>query len=586
MKAHHRSTKIPVRRLAKLFIFSFALLCLFTDVIISVAAGAESKISDALVIRGVAQSPAEEMPEVVVIGLGDSLSHGTMDGTNNSLNTLNSYLQKVVESLAQRISLHFTQPLFDVKEERIDPSLVPTNMAVDGADAFSIEGIEYYKRVGTEESYLSEELLCDEWLPGNLEDKYDKVMYPINVLARQPVSQLDAACWWIKQARIIPGFERVIVILWIGNNDSSLASLGLGGSNPEFLPLPFEQIKYELKPALKGLLRFGQATGEVSFEPFTQAAIERNLTDLQDFIDQYEHILSRLQIETAASAVATDLFVLTLPYYSAVGYLMDSEDIEYYLKKLNPDYSVPHTFKRVAPPGEPIEDPVQGDRISLLTFAMMYGLMSSGYPVGYVNKILEVKGQQQDGLVVSEEEQQYIMSRIDDFNQAIKNAAATHFPSGSLVDIGQYLNDALTGDTTIVVDGHVLSRKWIRGNAFCFDGVHPGYTGQALLANFILKQMNQDMGINAPLYDLSEILADDPYVDQDGDGWAPGPSYEASGITELLFLFKDPDDNDPGTEVRLPPDFWDLISDILLGEILDIPKILSEAERLGLKPPQ
>ena len=83
-----------------------------------------------------------------------------------------------------------------------------------------------------------------------------------------------------------------------------------------------------------------------------------------------------------------------------------------------------------------------------------------------------------------------------------------------------------------------------------------------------------------------EILADDPYVDQDGDGWAPGPSYEASGITELLFLFKDPDDNDPGTEVRLPPAFWDLISDILLGEILDIPKILSEAERLGLKPPQ
>jgi hypothetical protein len=214
---------------------------------------------------------------------------------------------------------------------------------------------------------------------------------------------------------------------------------------------------------------------------------------------------------------------------------------------------------------------------------MMYALMSTGYPVDYVNRILEVRGEQQDGLVLSEEEQQYIMSRIDDYNREIRNAAAPHAPSVRVVDIGQYLNDALTGDTPIVVDDHVLSRKWIRGSAFCFDGVHPGYTGHALLANFILEQINQDMNINAPLHDLSEIIATDPYVDQDGDGWAPGPSYEASGITELLFLFKDPDDSDPGTGVTLPPDVWDIISDILLSEILDIPKIRAEAERLGVK---
>ncbi len=584
MNAHQWGSTMLMGRPKSLFIFFWALIGFFTGVYVSV--GAEIKSSGLMKIRMASQGPLGEIPEVVVIAVGDSLSHGTMDATNNALNTLNAYLQKLVDSLAQELSLHFTQPLFDVEEKRIAPFLVPTNLGVDGADSFSIEGIEYYKRVGAEESYISEALLCDKWWPGHLEDTYDKVLYPINVLARQPVSQLDSAIWWIKQAEVTPGFKRVIGILWIGNNDSSLASLGAGGSNPEFLPLPFDQIKHELKPALRRLLHFGQAMGDLSFEPFTQAAIERNLTDLQDFIDQYMHIVNRLQTEMATSGVISDLFVLTLPYYNAVGYLMDSEDIEYYLKKLDPAYTVPPTFKRVAPPGEPIENPLQGDRISLLTFGMMYALMSSGYPVGYVNRILEVQGQQQDGLVLSEAEQQYIMSRIDAYNQAIKDTVASSLPAVHLVDIGQFLNDALTGEIPIVVDGHVLSRKWIRGSAFSFDGVHPGYTGQALLANFILEQMNQTMGINAPLYELSDLLASDPYVDRDGDGWAPGPSYEASGITELLFLFKDPDDGDPAMQVTLPPDVWDLISTVLLREILDLPKIRDEAKRLGVELPQ
>lgn len=584
MNAHQWGSTMLMGRPGSLFIFFWALIGFFTGVHFS--AGAEIKSSGLMKIRIASQGPLGEIPEVVVIAVGDSLSHGTMDATNNALNTLNAYLQKLVDSLAQELSLHFTQPFFDVEEKRIAPFLVSTNLGVDGADSFSIEGIEYYKRVGAEESYISEALLCDKWWPGNLEDPYDKVLYPINVLARQPVSQLDSAIWWIKQAEVTPGFKRVIVILWIGNNDSSLASLGAGGSNPEFLPLPFDQIKHELKPVLRRLLHFGQAMGDLSFEPFTQAAIERNLTDLPDFIDQYTHIVNRLQTEMATSGVINDLFVLTLPYYNAVGYLMDSEDIEYYLKKLDPAYTVPPTFKRVAPPGEPIENPLQGDRISLLTFGMMYALMSSGYPVGYVNRILEVQGQQQDGLVLSEAEQQYIMSRIDAYNQVIKDTVASSLPTVHLVDIGQFLNDALTGEIPIVVDGHVLSRKWIRGSAFSLDGVHPGYTGQALLANFILEQMNQTMGINAPLYELSDLLASDPYVDQDRDGWAPGPSYEASGITELLFLFKDPDDGDPAMQVTLPPDVWDLISTVLLREILNLPKIRDEAKRLGVELPQ
>lgn len=528
--------------------------------------------------------PYVSEPRSVLIGLGDSLTHGTMDSTNNSINTLNAYLQKVADSLSQEIPLHFTQPLFDERERRLRPFLVPTNLAVDGSDIFSIEGLEYYKRVGADESYVSQGLLADRLWPGPLADKYDKVLYPINLLARQPVSELDSAVWLLNEHLPGAGVERALIIFWAGNNDSGTAALGGGGSNPEFQPLPFDVIKDELKPFLRLLLSYGEITGAVSFEPYTQSAIERNLTDLQDFVEQYGRVVDRLVSETASSPIEKEIFLLTLPYYSAVGYLMDSEDLEFYLRKVDPGYAVPSSFKRVARPGAPILHPFKGDRISLLTFGMMYALLSTGHPVDEVNRVLEVDGRQRDGLVLSEREQRFIMRRIDDFNSSIRSVAASHGSKVHLVDVGGYLNDVFSGEVTIAVNGRAFSRKWVRGGGFSLDGVHPGYTGQALIANLLLERLNEVLGLNAEPYDLSSIMSADPYVDQDEDGWAPGPVYEASGMTQLLFLFKDPDDTNPEVQIEIPPDIWDTISDALLKEILNIPVIRAEAERLGVMP--
>jgi len=527
---------------------------------------------------------APRLPAVALIGLGDSLTHGTMDAANNAVNTLHAYLQKVGDSLGQVIPLGLIQPLFDEQENRLSPFEVPTNLAVDGADTFTLEGLEYYKRVGAGESFVSNDYLSERILPWFLQDKYDKVLYPINLFERQPVSQLDSAIWLLNEGLAFAGIQRALVLLWIGNNDSSKAALGAGGKHPEFQPLPFDLMWPELKPVLTLLLGFGEAAGEVSFEPYTQQAIERNLTDWQDFAGQYLHILDRLETETASGGVTFDVFVLTLPWYSAVGYLMDSEDLEFYLGKVSPGYSVPSTFKRAAPQGEPIRDFLAGDRVSLVTFGMMYALLSTGHSVDEVNRVLEIDGQQRDGLVLSEEEQQYIMSRIDAYNTVIKYAAPAYWPNVHLIDIGQYLNDVFTGEEEIGVDGLVFTRKWIRGGGFSLDGVHPGYTGHAFIANFILEKLNEVLGLDAPLYDLSGILGTDPYIDRDGDGLAPGPAYQASGFTRLLFLFKDPDDSNPDVQVEMPPDVWNLISDVILGEILDIPTIRGWAENLGATP--
>jgi len=534
-------------------------------------------------IIGGAAAAGTSGQRVVLLALGDSLTHGTMNATNNSVNTENAYLQRVADKLKTVVNLRFTQPLFDFNEKRLKPFIIPTNLGVDGADSFSMEGLEYHKRVGATQDVVSPGLLCDRILLTRKADKYDKVLYPINLLAGQPVSQVDAAVWSLTEGMKLRRAHKAFVVLWIGNNDSSLAALGGGGANPQFEPIPFHQVTAELKPALRYLLRFGEKKGQISFEPYTQAAIERNLTDLADFTTQYDHLLHRLTTETAGSSADVEWLVLTLAYYNAVGYLIDSEDLEFYIGKYIPGYTVPASFARVADPGQPITEPLRGDRISLLTFGFMLSLAATGHTAQEVNAVLDDGGTQRDGLVLNQAEQQFIMSRIDGFNAAIKTLAASYGPKVHVVDVGPYLNAALTGQSPVFAGSKQLSRKWSRGAGFSLDGVHPSYTAQSMIANFILDRMNHLFGLNAPMYDLGQVLQTDPYYDRDGDGWVPGTNDPASGITQLLFVLRDSDDTDASKQAQIPPDIWDQISGILLHELLGIPALAREAARVGIR---
>jgi hypothetical protein len=509
---------------------------------------------------------------IQIIGLGDSLTHGTMDATNNTPNTMHAYLQKTVESLSTIFPFQFSQPLYGYREQRLTPFTIPTNLGIDGADIFSLEGIEYYKRVGAGASFPSNDYLCDSSLPFQFQNDYDKVLYPLNLIAGKPVSQIDAALALMNQQTAPPDEAFALLFLWIGNNDSSLAALGTGGSNPSYLPIPLDAISAEISPELRTLLESGQAQGLLNFEPYTPEAIDRNLTDVKDFTDQLNHVLERLQKENTLPDGHTPIMLMTLPYYCAVGYLFDSEDLEFYLRQVNPAYTVPPTFQRVAQPQEPITAPFSGDRVSFFTFAFMYVLLQSNYSVEDVNAILEKDGVPQAGQILSAVEQQSIMSRIDSFNLAIKAASQT-FPNVYLLDVGAYLNATLSGATPVKIGNCVLSRKWSRGSAFSLDGVHPGYTGQALIANYLLGEMNRMFQLNLPLIDLEQTLAADPYVDRDGDGWVPGPGYPPFGLTELLFLFTDPDDANPSVRAVLPADVWDRISRILFQELTGIPAL-------------
>ena len=525
---------------------------------------------------------AQTLSITALIGLGDSLTHGTMDATNNELNTRNAFLQRVRDALAQRMIVAFRQPFFDTNETRIDPSSVPTNLAVDGADSFSLDGLAYYKRMGTGESLADPGLILDKLFPGGLDDPYDKVLYPINLLARKSITQIGAAEWLLGEGLPAAGVDKAITVYWVGNNDSSTSALGFGGSNPLFVPIPFDEI-FPVLPGVVTLLKIGEGLGLVSSQPYTGAAIERNLTSLQDYFAQQGSLLSRLIAAGAAGGVDNQIFVLTLPHYSSVGYLFDSEDLEFYLGKVNPAYRVPPSFARVAPRGQPITDPSRGDRVSMITFTLMYAMLESGFPTWWVNRVLEQDGVQRDGLVLSEAEVQQIVTRIEQFNASLRVLAQAAGPNVHVVEIGGVLSQILSGNIPVSVGGRTASRKWIRGNAFSFDGVHPGYLGQQLIANYVLQRINEEMGLTAPLGSLETAFTSDPYVDRDGDGWAAGPDYTHAGITEVLFLLKDPDDANASVQVEMPDDVWPRIRDAMLHDLLArVPALRADAVRLGL----
>lgn len=495
-------------------------------------------------------------PRTLFVGVGDSLTQGTRDATNNRFNTENAYLQKIADKLGLVFPLKFNQPFLDESQNRINPFTVPTNLGVDGEDIFSLDGLEYGKRVGSSTNYPTDEYYCDRLQPYLFADMHDKVLFPINLLAGKKVSQLDALIWHLNNHR-----GPAWVVFWVGNNDGALSTLGLGGKNPQFLPIPFDSIKDKLKPLIRYLLEFGRSKGAIAFDPYTMDNIQRNLTEQADFGDQFNQVLAKINLGRSN----VQFFFLTYPYYPEVGYLMDCEDLNFYLSKLG--YSL-----------RPCDNGSFSGRVSLLTFMCMYALQKSG-ETGRLAPILR-----DDGLVLSDEERSEIKSRIDYFNNFV-NGLKGKWSNVRIVSTGDRLNKAF--ESGLVVNEKRLTRNWGRGNSFSLDGVHASHTVHAYIANIVLKEM-RELNSSIGTYDLATVLNTDPYVDWDEDGWMAGPDYQASGRTRILFLFKDAQEGNPGSGAVIDSmgasEVWDLISDALLEEIIGIPIIRTEAERIGLVP--
>lgn len=106
---------------------------------------------------------------------------------------------------------------------------------------------------------------------------------------------------------------------------------------------------------------------------------------------------------------------------------------------------------------------------------------------------------------LSPPQQAGIRALIGAYNQAIAAlGAAFQIP---VVDIFQLVNRLAANG--IRVDGRLLTTQ-AGGGLFSTDGIHPSYTGYALIANEFIKTMNERLDTEIRAVNISEVAAHDP----------------------------------------------------------------------------
>ena len=100
-----------------------------------------------------------------------------------------------------------------------------------------------------------------------------------------------------------------------------------------------------------------------------------------------------------------------------------------------------------------------------------------------------------------------IRSRVAAYNRVIADRAARW--GAAYVDIAALVANLSAHGYSI--REQILTTAYL-GGLFSLDGLHPSYTGHAILANEILDQMKRQLQINLPKVNVAQIAKDDPLV--------------------------------------------------------------------------
>ena len=309
----------------------------------------------------------------------------------------------------------------------------------------------------------------------------DRLLAPLPALAGRELTQLEAA----EALASVHGDRLPLISLWIGNNDLLGAVTAAQGA-----ALSFADIEAYLSDA-----RAGRSSGELE--------------------DNLELILDRL-----GRIPGAQIFIANLPRVSRIAFLFDRDDI-----------------RRLSGLAEPPSQPGTGQAIGLGPFATTVAkALDLGAPL--LNRaaaaVASVEANLLDGA-----EAALLDGRAAAINARIAVLATR--PNVHLVDVAALYESLRRG--RIRVSGRTLAKTFGAGGVFSLDGVHPSDTAHALIANAFLERIASVLELDIPPVDIARVLAEDPYVDRDGDGFAPGPG--AAFVDPLLLPLADCDDTDP-----------------------------------------
>lgn len=106
------------------------------------------------------------------------------------------------------------------------------------------------------------------------------------------------------------------------------------------------------------------------------------------------------------------------------------------------------------------------------------------------------------GVILRAAEMAAIRARTSELNQVIATVAGT--VNAKLVDINAFFTKVSTQG--YMVGGIRLSKSFLTGGLFSYDGVHPQRLGYAVVANEIIKAINAAYGAKVPEVDLRPYL--------------------------------------------------------------------------------
>lgn len=98
----------------------------------------------------------------------------------------------------------------------------------------------------------------------------------------------------------------------------------------------------------------------------------------------------------------------------------------------------------------------------------------------------------------------FVTKHLEDFNSQV--AAFAELFNSPLVDVNNLYERILKGNY-ITADGVIVDPSWPEGNFFSSDGIYPSAFGQAIIANEVLRKINEHYGLNIELVSTREMLA-------------------------------------------------------------------------------
>ncbi len=222
------------------------------------------------------------------------------------------------------------------------------------------------------------------------------------------------------------------------------------------------------------------------------------MTPVDQFAAMYQQALGALTQYTNA-----DIVVLTVPYVTMIPFVTTVEPFI-----TLPDGSHVPLIGSNGPLPEDAYVTLGASSLLAQGIGIPTALGGTGQPLP--EDLQMVGGNVVPGVVLRPEEVAVINGRIDDFNDAIRNAAAAM--GAKVLDVNPFLERVKDG--FFVYGGFELNADFLLGGVFSYDGVHPQNVGYALVANELINLINHEYRADIPGVNLYRILVegaqDDP----------------------------------------------------------------------------